>query len=280
MNTERMREEATEIRASFPAGIPLCGVVLGSGWAETMKALSVEKRIDYTAISCLGRTGVDGHAGELVLARIANQPVLIFHGRRHWYEGVGWEPIAMPIVIARAFEVDTILLTNASGGIAEHLSPGDLMVIDDHINMMGANPLVGSHDPYWGMRFPDQTRVYSSELGALLDRSAGELDLTVQHGIYAAVSGPVYETPAEVRALAALGADAVGMSTVPEAILANAAGLRVAAVSCIANGAAGNESEDVLSHSAVLEAVRSARPQMARVLQRFLEKLVSSPNTP
>ena len=275
MNTPGMRKEADAVRAEFPPETPLCAVILGSGWDETTRTLVVEKQLDYASISFLGSTGVAGHSGELILARMAGRPVLIFHGRRHWYEGAGWEPIAMPIAIARAFKANSILLTNASGGIADRLQPGDLMIVDDHINLMGANPLLGKHDPYWGPRFPDQGRVYAPSLNALLDRSAGELGLEARHGVYAAVSGPTYETPAEVRAYASLGVDAIGMSTVPEAILANASGLRVAALSCIAN-TAGAVSTDALSHSAVLESVRTARPRMARLLQRFLENMARS----
>lgn len=277
MNSGQMRKEAKAVRDACPPGIPLCSVILGSGWNETTGALDVEHRVDYASIPSLGGTGVAGHAGEFILARIAGESVLVFHGRRHFYEGAGWEPIAMPIVITRTFEIRTILLTNASGAVASHLAPGDLMVVDDHINLMGTNPLMGGHDPYWGDRFTDQRRVYAPELGALLDRSAAELDLGIQHGVYAAVAGPVYETPAEVRALAALGADAVGMSTVPEAILSNAAHLRVAALSCIANAAAAEASGDALSHGAVLEAVRTARPRMAQLLYRFLENLAAGP---
>jgi purine-nucleoside phosphorylase len=166
--------------------------------------------------------------------------------------------------------VSTVLLTNAAGGLCPDFNPGDLMAVTDHINMLGSSPLVGSHDEFWGPRFPDQSAVYDAELRQRLSRAADEVPVTLLQGVYLATTGPTYETPAEIRAFRALGADAVGMSTVPEAILANSCGLKVAAVSCITNLAAGI-SGHALSHEEVTEAAAGAMPGMKALIEKFFE---------
>ena len=253
----------------MPGASPNCAVILGSGWGDVAEIMAVEAEVDYADIPCLGKTVVSGHPGRLLFGSCGDTGTLIFQGRRHWYEGAGWEPVAAPVYIAREMGVSVLVLTNAAGGIAGDLTVGDLMIIDDHINFMGVNPLIGPHDPSRGARFPDQTEVYDSGLRELLTgvgRAAG-----VHHGIYAATTGPTYETPAEVRALAAMGADAVGMSTVPEAILANAAGMRVAGLSCITNMASGL-SQKKLTHDEVIGACRGALPGMRDVLTGFFRE--------
>ena len=198
--------------------------------------------------------------------------ILVFEGRRHWYEGQGWEPLAFPVYLAATLGVKTVVLTNAAGGIRRDLRPGRLMIIDDHINSMGVSPLMGPHDVIWGSRFPDQQEVYDRQLRRRMDATARRIGEKLSHGTYVAVPGPEYETPAEIAAFRSMGADAVGMSTVPEAILAHAAGIRVVAISCISNHAAGMSSEG-LSHEVMLAQILKIGPRMKALLSAFLRDI-------
>jgi purine-nucleoside phosphorylase len=270
MNTVLLEESAEKLRHALHDTPLSCALMLGSGWADATASLGVKQTIGYAEIPCLGSTQIQGHPGQVVVAEHAGIHVLIFQGRRHWYEGAGWEPIAFPIYVCRRMRIPVIILTNAAGGVRDSLEPGDLMIVDDHINAMGVNPLIGGHDPVWGPRFPDQTNVYDAELRRLLDRAAAKMGSTLPHGTYAAVSGPTYETPAEVEVFRRMGASAIGMSTVPEAILAHAAGMRVAAISCITNQAASRSEETVITHEeALVQAVR-CQPQMRALLLHLL----------
>lgn len=272
MDSVLLRKAARKVRELYPEAKPVCALVLGSGWGVVVDAFEPMATLSYADIPVMGPTQVEGHAGALILARFEDRELLVFQGRRHWYEGVGWEPIAVPVRIAQKFGTPNILLTNAAGGIREGMSAGDLMILDDHINLMGVNPLVGEHDLAFGHRFPDQTSVYEKPLRDLLDDAAAHAGIPVSHGVYVAASGPTYETPAEVRAYRILGGDAVGMSTVPEAMLANAAGMSVAAVSCITNLASGM-SASPLCHQEVIEATNHAKPHMRDLLLEFLRRL-------
>jgi purine-nucleoside phosphorylase len=243
--------------------------VLGSGWGALVEALPVVATLNYTDIPCLGAPGVKGHRGALHRCRLDGKDILIFQGRRHWYEGQGWTPVAFPVYLARQVRAPMLLLTNAAGAINTAMAPGELMLIDDHINLLGANPLIGPHAPFWGARFPDQTEVYDAGLRELLANTAAQHPVTMHRGVYLAASGPVYETPAEIRAYRAWGADAVGMSTVPEAMLGHAAGMRVAALSCITNYAAG-VCQQQLKHDDVLAVTRDRMPAMAAMVRDFL----------
>jgi purine-nucleoside phosphorylase len=251
-----------------------CVLILGSGWSDVAKAFEVVAEIPYQEIPGLGAAGVSGHAGILRHCRVEEKSVLIFQGRRHWYEGSGWIPITIPVYIAARAGVETALITNAAGGIAAGLAPGDLMMITDHINAMGSNPLIGAHDEIWGPRFPDQSHIYRDDLQTILREAALTTGATLKDGVYIATSGPTYETPAEIRSYRMMGADAVGMSTVPEAILANAAGIKVAAVSCITNFAAG-VSESALGHAEVLETTRRVMPVMTQLIAEFVRQVSS-----
>ncbi len=251
-----------------------CVLVLGSGWSNVADAFEVVSEIPYIDIPGMGAPGVAGHAGRLRCCRCNGKNVFIFQGRRHWYEGHGWTPVALPVYIAAQACANTLFLTNAAGGISEDFVPGDLMLITDHINAMGDNPLIGPHDPIWGDRFPDQSEIYSKNLRTLLRKSADTLGTTLKEGIYLATSGPTYETPAEVRAYRSLGADAVGMSTVPEAILANAVGLEVAGISCITNFASGI-SRKPLGHKEVLETTQRVMPIMTEIIREFVTHVCS-----
>lgn len=260
------------IRSRWPQAQPEMGLILGSGWSEVVDAFHVADAIPYEQIPGLGKTGVVGHAGRLVLAESSGVETLIFQGRRHFYEGVGWTPIALPVFLLKSLGAKGVMVTNAAGGVRGDLRPGTLMIIRDHINFLGANPLIGPHDPVWGPRFPDQSEVYNPHFRRLLSQAGKAAGETLPEGVYLADSGPTYESPAEIRAFRTLGADAVGMSTVPEALLANAAGLKVAGLSCITNLAAGISAQ-ALSHEEVTEATRNAMSRMKAVVLGFWKEV-------
>jgi purine-nucleoside phosphorylase len=272
MNRTAWEPAVAQLRARWPEARPSAALILGSGWGEAMRPFRCIDEIAYAEIPGLGAAGVAGHAGRLALVGAEGRTILVFQGRRHYYEGAGWEPVALPIFVCKALGVSRILLTNAAGGIRSDLRAGDLMVLEDHIQHMGSSPLIGSHDPFWGPRFPDQSRVYDAELCGFLEQAGRDAGVPLSRGVYLAVSGPYYETPAEIRAFARWGADAVGMSTVPEAALARAAGLRVCALSCITNLAAGI-SPVPLSHEEVTAATSAAMPRMQKLLTAFLRRL-------
>lgn len=226
----------------------------------------------YADIPILGNTQVPGHAGQLHCAHVAGRQLLIFQGRRHWYEGEGWEPVILPVFLALKLGARNIVLTNAAGGISPEFAPGDVMLLRDHINWMGSSPLTGLHQQLWGPRFPDLSSVYNAQLSTTFAECATRLNMTLRQGVYLAVAGPCYETPAEIRVFRTLGADAVGMSTVPEATVAHAAGLRVAALSCIANSAAGLAPEP-LAHDDILARSQATLPTLATLLTEFFHCL-------
>lgn len=254
---------------------PACGLILGSGWSQALAADRPLARMPYAEIPGLGASTVVGHTGEMVLFERHGLRIAAFLGRRHWYEGAGWGPVVLPVELMRRMGVKNLLITNAAGGISPSLKPGDLMVLRDHINTVGINPLIGPVQPGWGPRFPDQSQVYSPALLELLRKAAYDTEVPLSEGVYAFTSGPGYETPAEIRAYADMGADAVGMSTVPEATVANAAGLRTAGLSCITNMAAGISGPH-LSHDEVLDQTRRTAPVMAALLNAFLARLAAS----
>ena len=254
---------------------PACGLILGAGWSQALAADRPLARMPYAEIPGLGASTVVGHTGEMVLFERHGLRIAAFLGRRHWYECAGWGPVVLPVELMRRMGVKNLLITNAAGGISPSLKPGDLMVLRDHINTVGINPLIGPVQPGWGPRFPDQSQVYSPALLELLRKAAYDTEVPLSEGVYAFTSGPGYETPAEIRAYAGMGADAVGMSTVPEATVANAAGLRTAGLSCITNMAAGI-SGPPLSHDEVLDQTRRTAPVMAALLNAFLARLAAS----
>lgn len=271
MNMPALDAASAPLRRRWSSARPRLAIVMGSGWLRVAEGFIVRDRVEYAGIPILGAPGVEGHGGHILLAEHAGVEVLIFAGRRHWYEGVDVETIAFPVYLSRTLGAQTMLLTNSAGGINPAFRPGSVMILDDHINAMGFHPLRGPHNPFWGPRFPDMSCVYDAAHRALLDRCAGGTGLAVIHGTYLAVSGPSYETPAEIAAFRRMGADAVGMSTVPEAILAHAAGLRVAGLSCITNMAAGMATP--LSHQEVLGNAQSAIPSLTLLLQAFVHHL-------
>jgi inosine/guanosine/xanthosine phosphorylase family protein len=261
-------EAGSAVKKAWPQAKPKLGLVLGSGWGGAVEDFSVKAALPYGKIPNLGKIGVPGHAGQLLHAEIGGTEVFIFQGRRHVYEGEGWVPVVLPVWILKQFGAKVVLLTNASGGIRDDLRPGTLMAIEDHINLLGGSPLTGPHNPAFGERFPDQTAVYDHDLRQALIAAGAEAS-----GIYVATAGPSFETPAEIRAFRALGADVVGMSTVPEAIFANALGLKVAGLSCVCNWAAGLGDEK-LSGEDVIRTANETMPQMRSVIRSFVEKCV------
>lgn len=247
---------------------PSLAIVLGSGFQQATARIKVVTEIGYQKLAGFPPVGVSGHAGKLVLGHLGGTPVLVLSGRAHYYEGHAMEQVTFAVRVLAEFGIRDLLLTNAAGGVNRAFRPGDFMVLADHINFMGTNPLRGPASRKWP-RFVDMTCTYDVGLSKLLHRAAKLYKLRLRSGVYLAVSGPSYETPAEIRAFARLGADAVGMSTVPEAIVARQCGLKVAGISCITNLAAGRGG-DTLTHAEVLETAGRVKHSASLLLEGFV----------
>jgi purine-nucleoside phosphorylase len=245
------------------------GLVLGSGLGRFADTMDEALAVDYAAIPHFPVSNVIGHAGRLVGGVVRGRRVLALSGRAHYYEGHDLRTVTFAVRVLSRLGIRTIILTNAAGGINLAFTEGALMVIDDHINLLGSNPLIGPQDDRLGLRFPDMTEVYSRRLRTLADETARRISLSLQHGIYIAVHGPSYETPAEIRAFRVLGADAVGMSTVPEAIVARQMSMEVLGISCITNMAAGVLPQP-LHHDDVMETARRVHAQFAALLEGII----------
>ena len=270
-----MTAAAAVVRAALgdrPA--PRLAVVLGSGLGGLASTVRDPVVLPYAELPAFPVSSVPGHAGRLVLGTLAGTPVAVFQGRAHLYEGVAPATLAVPVRTARALGAEAVVLTNAAGSIRAGVGPGRLMALSDHINFTGANPLVGPNDDALGPRFVAMGAVYDPELRRRLHAAGAAEGIALTDGVYLAVTGPSFETPAEIRAFRTLGADAVGMSTVLEAIAARHCGLRVAAVSVITNLAEGL-SPDPLTHDHTLAAAAAAAGDLQRVLHRFVEDLGS-----
>jgi inosine/guanosine/xanthosine phosphorylase family protein len=246
---------------------PKLAIILGTGFHYLAQELAIEKVVPFSKLPGFPRPGVRGHAGELLLADLAGTPVLVLNGRVHYYEGAPMNLITFPVRVLAAYGITDLLLTNAAGGINPRLRAGDFMILSDHINLMGINPLRGTLSQ--GPPFVDLSCAYDRRLRRLLQQAGKSAGLKVSTGVYLAVSGPSYETPAEIRAFHRLGADAVGMSTVPEVIAARHCGLKVAALSCITNLAAGL-SKEPLSHAEVLATAAHVKNPAARLIKHFV----------
>jgi xanthosine phosphorylase len=251
---------------------PRVGVVLGSGLGAVADAVSDPTTIDYSELPGFPVPGVAGHGGQALLGTIGEVPVAVLQGRAHVYEGGDLDKIRTPVRAVRAAGAEILVLTNAAGSLRPDVGPGSLMLISDHINLSGVNVLAGPNDEQIGPRFQSMRDAYDPELRVALRAAADELGTTLAEGVYLAVSGPTFETPAEIRAFAALGADAVGMSTVHETAVARHCGLRVAAISAISNLAEGM-SEVPLSHEQTLRDAQRAAEDLAPLLVRFVERL-------
>ncbi|MCI2056442.1 MAG: purine-nucleoside phosphorylase [Oscillibacter sp.] len=249
---------------------PKIGVVLGSGLSDFCGELQDVTEIPFVSIPNFPRATVEGHTGAFLFGTYRGIPVVVLNGRLHYYEGYAQQTITLPTRVFSSLGVQTVILTNAAGGINESFTPGTLMLLTDHINFSGSNPLIGENLGEYGPRFPDMSDVYSRTLReALLARLERE-ELSVRQGIYMMYSGPSFETPAEIRMFRMLGADAVGMSTVPEAIVANHCGMNVLGISCITNMAAGILPQK-LSQEEVIETAARVKPTFLRVLSSAIE---------
>jgi purine-nucleoside phosphorylase len=266
-----MKQPAPEIAAAKLKKLsrlrPTLAMVLGSGFHHVLGELTVDAEVPYAKLPGFPPVGVSGHAGTLLVGRLGGTPVMVLSGRAHFYEGHPMTLVTFAVRALAAYGIRDLLLTNAAGGVNRSFRAGDFMVMTDHINLMGTNPLRGG--PLPGLpRFVDLTSVYDGQLCELLRRAGRECRVKLRSGVYLAVCGPSYETPAEIRAFARLGADAVGMSTVPEAIAARQCGLKVAGLSCITNLAAGR-GRQALSHAEVLETADRVKGLAAQMLKNF-----------
>ncbi|RME04439.1 MAG: purine-nucleoside phosphorylase [Deltaproteobacteria bacterium] len=270
----RIERSVRSIEAALPAPFPFAealACLLGSGFSSFTEAIEPVAEIPYEAIAEFPSPSVAGHAGRLWIGRIGETPVVVMAGRIHYYEGYPLAEVTYPVRVLAALGIRALLLTNAAGGIRAGFTPGDLMVITDHLNLIGANPLRGP--VVEGLeRFIDMSAVYSPRMRRGLAEAALDARISLQHGVYAALPGPSYETPAEIRMLRLLGADAVGMSTVPEAIVARQCGIEIAGLSCITNLAAG-VSATPLSHEEVIETTARSAARITALLEAAAPRL-------
>jgi purine-nucleoside phosphorylase len=268
-------EEVAEAAAWVHArarGTATLGVVLGSGLGAFADRVENAQQFAYREIPHWPPAAVVGHAGRLVLGRVQGRDVAVLAGRAHFYEGHDLASVTFAIRVLALLGVRTVMLTNAAGGVNTSFTQGALMVIDDHLNLMGTNPLIGPNEDRFGPRFPDMSEVYSRRLRSVADAAAVDAGVSVAHGVYAALHGPSYETPAEIRYLRTIGADAVGMSTVPEAIVARHMGLDVLGISCITNMAAG-VLPTPLDHAEVMETARRVASEFMRLLEGIIGRI-------
>lgn len=275
---EKIKEAVDVIQKRVPAEIstPAVGVILGSGLGAIADECTSSVTIPYTEIPFFHGTSVEGHAGRMILGIFHGVPTVFLQGRFHRYEGYSMEDVVFPTRTVCGLGVQTLVLTNAAGGVNTRFRAADLMLIEDHLNLMGDNPLKGPNLSELGPRFPDLTEAYSQDCLQTLAATAAELDIPVHRGVYAGLLGPTYETPAEIRMYRTLGADAVGMSTVPESIAANHLGVRVAGISCITNLAAGL-SPQKLSHQEVIDNSKIGAEKMKALLRLAIPRLVHRP---
>lgn len=268
---EKVSASAAYIR-QHAALTPTVGIVLGSGLGALVENMTDKTVISYGDIPNFPRSTVTGHAGNLVIGRLGGQVVAALQGRFHYYEGFTMKQVAYPMYVLALLGVKTMVITNACGGINRELIPGDLMLLTDYINMLGDNSLIGENDDRFGTRFPDMTEAYSPALRRRAQEAAAALGIDCKEGVYAIFSGPCFETAAEIRAYERLGADAIGMSTVPETIAAHYLGMEVLGVSCITNMATGIVREKH-SHTEVLRIANESSQKLCALVERFIREL-------
>ena len=271
---KNVRECLTYIR-SITDFVPKAALVLGSGLGGfTEKLDSIVCEIPYSDIPGFPVSTVSGHAGKFIMGYVEGVPLICMSGRVHYYEGYAPEDVVLPLRVMHALGAEFLFLTNAAGGISSDLKPGSLVLLCDHISLFIPNPLIGENDPDEGERFPDMSEVYDPKLRELVEKAASEADVRLESGVYCQLSGPSYETPAEIRLLQRLGADVVGMSTVMEAITAHHAGMKVCAISFVSNMAAGINTH-ALSHEEVKEAGIQAAPRFTRLVRAAIATVKS-----
>jgi len=277
---EEVQEAAALLRTRLGALAPKIGIVLGSGLGAVADAVVDPILVPYAEIPHFPQSTVEGHSGRIVAGSLGGVSTIVMQGRVHFYEGYTPQQVTFPMRVLGALGVRTVLLTNAAGGIKEGYRIGQLLVLADHINFLGFNPLVGANEPRFafnpgaGLRFFDMTEAYSKQLRALAQQAAESEGFTMEEGIYLAVSGPSFETPAEIRAFRTLGATLVGMSTVPETIVARHMGLEVLGISCVTNLAAGLGATQ-LSHQEVFEAGKQVEHRLAGLFKRLLPQIAA-----
>ena len=278
---QQVSEAAACLRSSLPAAQPRAGIVLGSGLGAVADAVTTPVTVSYADIPHFPQSTVEGHSGRIVIGGLGGVPVIIMQGRVHYYEGYTPAQVTFPMRVLGALGIQNVVLTNAAGGIQEGYRIGQLVALSDHINFMGWNPLTGPNEPRFacipgaGLRFFDMTEAYSRRLRALAAAAAASEGIDLAEGVYLATPGPSFETPAEIRAFRTMGATLVGMSTVPETIVARHMGIEVLGISCVTNLAAGL-SATPLSHAEVFEAGRQVEHKLAALLMRLAPALVET----
>ncbi len=264
--------ETTDVLQDAIDSVPRMAMILGSGLGALADELQDATAIDYRELPGFPVSGVEGHSGQLIFGGLDGVEVVVMSGRAHYYEGWSMEEVTFPIRVFSLLGVDHLVVTNSAGGANPDYVPGDLMIISDHLNLTGDNPLRGPNESEFGPRFPDMSDPYDANLREMLRGIANERDIDIKEGVYAGMAGPTYETPAEVRMVQHVGGDAVGMSTVPEVIVANHCGMRVAGISCITNMAAGLGT-DKLSHDEVKETADRVREVFVGLVRQFATTL-------
>ncbi|MBP3038988.1 purine-nucleoside phosphorylase [Bacillaceae bacterium Marseille-Q3522] len=270
MNYRHIHLASDYLKENYPEK-PLIGLILGSGLGVLADDIEEAVKIPYEEIPEFPVSTVAGHAGRLVFGKINGVTVVAMQGRFHYYEGYSFEKVTFPVRVMKELGVQTLIVTNAAGGVNETFSAGDLMLIADHINFMGSNPLIGYNDDRLGARFPDMSEAYSKKLRTAAKKVAEDIGIKVQEGVYIGFTGPSYETPAEIRMAKIIGADAVGMSTVPEVIVARHAQLDVLGISCISNMAAGILDQP-LSHKEVMETTERVKEDFIRYVKELVKQ--------
>lgn len=265
-------EEVIEAMRAKTGKVPKIGLILGSGLGDIAEYIANADRISYHALPNFPEPTVKGHKGQFVIGQLEGKPVIAMQGRYHHYEGYSLKQVSFPVSVMKALGIENLIVTNAAGGINTDFHPGDLMLIRDHINMLGGSPLIGPNDESTGPRFPDMSAAYNPALIDLGKKAASSLGIGVREGVYLATPGPQYETPAEIRMMRTLGADAVGMSTVPEVIAANHADLKVLGISCITNMASGILNKP-LSHAEVIETANRAKEDFTRLVKKIVQNI-------
>lgn len=251
---------------------PKIGIILGSGLGSFASHIKIENTFNYKEIPHFAEPSIEGHSGKMIFGVVGKNPVVCLQGRLHFYEGHSMDTVVYPTRTLIKLGINVLLVTNAAGGLDSSMEPGDFMIITDHINLMGTNPLIGPNDPQLGPRFPDMTEAYSVSLQTQLAHVLNAHNVRFHQGVYCALSGPTYETPAEVRYLRLLGGSAVGMSTVPEVVVANHMGVKVCGVSCITNKAAGLTKQK-LSHQEVTDTANRVEVQFTSFVKDFISSL-------
>ncbi|WP_026700208.1 purine-nucleoside phosphorylase [Salibacterium aidingense] len=269
----KVREAAAYLKDQTDTS-PSIGLILGSGLGDLADEIQNAVRVDYESIPYFPVSTVEGHAGRLVIGELQGRQVIAMQGRFHYYEGYSMQEVTFPVRVMKELGAESLIVTNACGGMNPSFQPGDLMVIEDHINQTGTNPLLGPNDEALGPRFPDMSQAYNTELKQTAVRASESLGFSLQKGVYLGISGPTFMTAAELIMLRRLGGDVVGMSTVPEVIVANHAGLEVLGISCITDMAIGEEIEGV-SHEEVMDTATKTKPRFISLVKEILSIMPS-----